>query len=463
MSELFEAAAEPRGARGAPVSLPPPAQMRQEIWALSWPVILSFGLDSILGLASILMVGRLGADAVGAVGLGTQVLGAVRAGIGAIGTGTVALVARDVGGGDHDHAELVLTQSVVFGVIISALIAVPVIIFAPQALALFHVEGPMADLGTRYLRVVMLSEPFTGVFLMCASALRGAGDTRTPLWIGGLVDVIAIFLNYVLIFGKFGAPALGVDGCAIASLIALSLGGALFFWALSMPGSVLHFRWRQIMPDFALAWRILKVGYPAAIEQLVIQFGFFAYVRFVASYGDKPVAAYFIGVRILALSFLPGFGFSAAAATLVGQGLGAGDKAFSRRAGWQTTYMAIAMMSALGVVVYLFAAEIAQLFIDDPAVIAYTITFMYALGAAQPLMAVDWTLTGALRGAGDTQFPLFASVAGFYGLRLALTILIVYYRGPVSWVWWSLIADYMLRSSLKTARFRSRHWENVKV
>ncbi len=463
MSELLEAAAEPRRVRGEATVLPPPERLRQEIWALSWPVILSFGLDSILGLASMLMVGRLGADAVGAVGLGTQVLGAVRAGIAAIGTGTVALVARDVGGGDHDHAEVVLTQSVVFGVMISTLVAIPVIVFAPQALALFHVTGPMADLGTRYLRVVMISEPFQGIFLMCASGLRGAGDTRTPLWIGAVIDVIAIFLNYVLIFGKFGAPALGVDGSAVAALIAISIGGALFFWALSLKSSVLRFQWRRIWPDFALAWRILKVGYPAAIEQLIIQFGFFAYVRFVASYGEKPIAAYFIGVRILALSFLPGFGFSAAAATLVGQGLGAGDRKFARRAGWHTTYMAIVMMSALGLVIFVLAPQIARLFIEDPGVIALTITFMYALGAAQPLMAVDWTLTGALRGAGDTQFPLFASVAGFYGLRLALTVLIVHYHGSVTLVWWSLIADYLLRSSLKSARFLSGRWENVEV
>jgi len=309
----------------------------------------------------------------------------------------------------------------------------------------------------------MLSEPFQGIFLMCASALRGAGDTRTPLWIGGLIDVIAIFLNYVLIFGKFGLPALGVDGSAIATLIAIALGGALFFWALSLRDSLLKFQWRRIWPDFRLAWRILRIGNPAAIEQLVIQFGLLAYVAFVASYGEKPVAAYFIGVRILALSFLPGFGFSAAAATLVGQGLGAGDKAFSRRAGWETTYMSIAMMTGLGLLIYIFAHRIAALFIDDAAVIGFTVTFMYALGAAQPLMAIDWTLTGALRGAGDSQFPLFASVAGFYGLRLALTVLIVHYGGSVTWVWWSLLADWAMRATLKSARFMSSHWENIEV
>src|SRR5689334_10471665 len=191
MSDFFDAIPEviPEVQGPVPMTLPPIERIRAEVWALAWPVILSFALDSILGLAAMLMVGRLGAEAVGAVGLATQILGAVRAGIGAVGTGTVALVARFIGGADRDSAEDVLKQSVVWGVIISTVIAIPVIIFARPAMTLFQVKGQMADMGARYLQIVMLSEPFTGVFLMCASALRGAGDTRTPLWIGGIVDV----------------------------------------------------------------------------------------------------------------------------------------------------------------------------------------------------------------------------------------------------------------------------------
>jgi putative MATE family efflux protein len=321
----------------------------------------------------------------------------------------------------------------------------------------------MAELGARYLQVVMLSEPFQGIFLMCASALRGAGDTRTPLWIGGIIDVIAIFLNYVLIFGKFGMPALGVDGSAVATLLAIAIGGLLFFYALSIDGMVLNFRWTRLWPDFSLGRRILSVGNPAAIEQLLIQFGFVAYVGFVARYGPKEIAAYFIGVRILALSFLPGFGFSAASATLVGQGLGARDPKFSRKAGWESTGMAIVGMTAMGVVFIVFARQIAALFIDDKTVIAYTVQFMYALAAAQPLMAIDWTITGALRGAGDSQFPLYGSLAGFYGMRLFLTILIWYHGGSINYIWWSLLADYVVRSTVKVWRFQSGHWEHVEV
>jgi putative MATE family efflux protein len=463
MSEIFEPLAEfAEQAQGSMV-LPPIERMRLEVWALAWPVILSFALDSILGLAAMLMVGRLGAEAVGAVGLATQILGAVRAGIAAVGTGAVALVARFIGAAERDNAEEALKQSVVWGVLVSTVIAIPVIVFARPAMTLFQVKGAMAEMGARYLQIVMVSEPFTGVFLMCASSLRGAGDTRTPLWIGGIVDVLAIFLNYVLIFGKLGLPAMGVDGSAVATLIAYIVGGLVFFGVLAMPGMVLNFRWKRLWPRIDLGRRILNVGYPAAVEQLVIQFGFVAYVAFIASYGDKEVAAYFIGVRILALSFLPGFGFSAAAATLVGQGLGARQPEFSRKAGWEAVGMAVAMMTAMGIVIFVFARPIAALFIDDAQVIAYTVEFMYALAAAQPLMAMDWTFTGALRGAGDSRFPLYASLAGFYGLRLLLTIIIWYRSDSILLIWWSLLADYVVRAILKTARFHSGRWQTAEV
>src|SRR5579863_7925533 len=162
MSDFLEVTPEAPGQLA--MTLPPIERIRSEVWALAWPVIISFGLDSILGLASMLMVGRLGAEAVGAVGLATQILGAVRAGIAAVGTGTVALVARYIGANDRDSAEEVLKQSVVFGVLVSTIIAIPVIVFARPLLGLFQVKGEMADMGARYLQVVMLSEPFQGIF-----------------------------------------------------------------------------------------------------------------------------------------------------------------------------------------------------------------------------------------------------------------------------------------------------------
>jgi Na+-driven multidrug efflux pump len=120
-------------------------------------------------------------------------------------------------------------------------------------------------------------------------------------------------------------------------------------------------------------------------------------------------------------------------------------------------------MSAFGLVMFIFAWQIAGLFIDDPEVIGYTVAFMHALAAAQPLMGVDWTLTGALRGAGDSSFPLYASLAGFYGLRLFITVLVWHVGGSIILIWWSLLADYTVRATLKTWRFRTGRWQNVEV
>jgi len=125
--------------------------------------------------------------------------------------------------------------------------------------------------------------------------------------------------------------------------------------------------------------------------------------------------------------------------------------------------MAMVLMTAMGLLFMIFAHQIAALFIDDKQVIDYTAQFMYALAAAQPLMAIDWTITGALRGAGDSQFPLYGSIAGFYGMRLFLTILIWYHGGSIIWIWWSLLADYVVRSTVKVWRFQSGKWETIEV
>ena len=197
MSELLESVPEVGGPSGTAMVLPPVESMQWEVWALAWPVILSFALDSILGLASMLMVGRLGAEAVGAVGLATQILGAVRAGIAAVGTGTVALVARYIGANDRETAEEVLKQSVILGVLVSTVI-VGHRVRAP-VMTLFNVgsdgrAGRSVPAGGDAVRAVR------GIF-RCAPRPCAARGYASAL-IGGIIDVLAIFLNYVLILAS---------------------------------------------------------------------------------------------------------------------------------------------------------------------------------------------------------------------------------------------------------------------
>ncbi len=434
------------------------------IWALAWPVILTFLFESLVGLVDTLMVGRLGAAAVAAVGIGAQILSAVSVAMTAVGTGTLALVARHIGGRERRQANQVLSQSVLAAFALSLMAVVPVIAFATPIVALFGVEPAVLEQGAAFVRVVMLSIPQSAILFVIGSALRGAGDTRTPLLIGVTVNVINIIGNYVLIFGKLGLPALGVRGSALATAIAFSAGTALGLVLLVRGNLVLKVDLRSLRPELATIRRVLGIGYPAAGEQMIMQIGFFFYLAFAARYGTSAVAAYFIGVRILALSFLPGYGFAAAAAALVGQNLGAHQPHLAERSGWESNRLAMYLMSAGGVLIFIAARPIAALFVDDASVVADAVSFIRTLAAAQPLMGIDFTLGGALRGAGDTRFPLLAVFVGFYGCRLACAyVAAMVLHLSLAWVWFALMGDYVARASLKAWRFQSGSWKQLAV
>ncbi|MDG2306511.1 MAG: MATE family efflux transporter [Candidatus Binatia bacterium] len=440
------------------------SETRRVVWNLAWPVILALVSESLVGLVDMFMVARLGASAVAAVGVGGQIMGAVTVTMMAIGTGTVALVARSVGAGTLDEAHETLGQSILAASTLGIVAVIPVLLWAEPFVQAFGVAPEVTAEATVYVRAVMLAIAPSSVLFVIGSALRGAGDTRTPLAIGLVVNSVNVFANWVLIFGHLGFPALGVLGSALATALSFTLGAVLLSILLAGGRLRLHVERRHLVPDFTIIRRIFRIGYPAAIEQFLMQVGFLVYLVFAARYGTDAVAAYFIGVRILALAFLPGFGFAAAASTLVGQHLGAGEPEQAERAGWMSAWMSVCLMSTVGVVVFLLAEPIARLLVDEVGVIAGTASFIYMLGIAQPFMAIDFTLGGALRGAGDTRFPLWTMLVAFYAVRLGLSALAVFvFDLSLPWLWSALIADYVVRAALKTWRFRGAHWRSIEV
>ncbi len=434
------------------------------VWSLAWPAIMTFGLESLVGLIDTLMVGRLGATSVAGVGVGTQILHAVSVMNMALATGTVALVARHVGANEHPTAEAVLQQSLYVALSMGLAIALPVALWAPQIVSIFKVDPGVLAAGSGFVRTIMLGVPPMAIFAVIAAGLRGAGDMRTPLAIGALVNLLNVAAAYVLIFGKLGLPAMGVRGAALASALAFTAGAAQALASLLRPTSVLRLRRAHVKPDLAIGRRVVAVGSPTGVEQLLMQVGFLLYLGIATQYGTSAVAAYFIGVRILALSFLPGFGFSAAASTMVGQQLGARQPQSAERSGWEANRLAMLLMSLAGILIFVFARPIAELFIDDPAVVRDTVSFMHVLAAAQPLMAADSTLGGALRGAGDTRFPLLTVIIGFYGARLGCAWAAAsVFSLDLTWVWAALLGDYLVRAVLKAWRFKSGGWKRIQV
>jgi putative MATE family efflux protein len=337
--------------------------------------------------------------------------------------------------------------------------------FAEPFVGVLGVVPEVSKLGGRCLAILLAFSIPLAVEFTLSQALRGAGDMRTPLLIGAATIVCNGVGDYALIFGRLGAPELGAEGSAWASAAAYSCGSILLYalWVrrlLVLPAG----RWRGSLTR-PLAWRMLRVGVPSAMEHAAFQGGLLAFMAVVSGFGTAAISAYLIGVRILAFCFVPGFGFAMAAATLVGQNLGAERPQQAARAGWRAATGAIGVMSGLGIVIVSFARPLTDLFGAAGAeTTALTVTFITILAAAQPLMAIEFALAGALRGAGDTRFPLYVTLLGLFVVRLGAALLIAKpVFGSIVAVWLCLLADYACKSMLLAWRFARGRWKLIAI
>jgi MATE family, multidrug efflux pump len=337
---------------------------------------------------------------------------------------------------------------------------IPAFTLSHPLASVFRLEPQTIDLASDFIRWLAPFQIAFAVHFALGSALRAAGDTRTPLWVGALTNAVNVALVYGFVNGRLGMPKLGVAGAAVASGLAFTVG-ALVFVLLWWRGALVLRVGPSGVWERARVRRIVEIGYPAAVEQLVFQSGFLGFLWIVSLYGTAPYAAYGIGVTILAFSFLVGFGFQIASSTLVGQYLGAGDPEGAARSGWRALRGAIAAQTAFGLVIIATARPLARFMIDDPEVVRLTVVFIYILGSVQPLMAIEAALGGALRGSGDTRFPLFAVFCGLIGARVTLAAFFAWRGFSVEWIFAALIADYVVKAILLTRRYRSGRWKHV--
>jgi putative MATE family efflux protein len=434
----------------------------RRIVQLAWPAVAANLLQSVVGIASVGIVGHtLGAPAVAATGIGQRMFFFQQVVIMAVTAGTTALVARAWGAKDRAEAERVTRTSLWLCLAVSATLTAPAVLGARLLAGLFDLDPATTELTATFIRWMSLSAVPMAVMFVIGSALRAAGDTLTPLWIGAATLAIQLGGLYGFVEGAFGMPRLGVMGVALATGIGLTFG-ALLSLALWLRGRlVLGFGPPGGEWDRLRVRRLVRIGTPAGLEQAAFQTGFTAFIWIVALYGNEANAAYQIGVQILSLSFLVGLGFSIAASTLVGQHLGAEDPDGAALAGWRAMTLAIVVMVVFGTIIIAFAEPIARLLIDDPEVIRLTTVFIYVLGSVQALMAIEFTLGGALRGAGDTRFPLFVVLTGMVAVRLTSAGVVTLLGWPVEWIYASLLADYVVKAVMLVARFRGGRWKTA--
>ncbi len=434
------------------------------IWDLAWPVIVANLLQTLTMTVDVIMVGRLGAEAIASVGLGMQIMFVAMAVMMALGMGTIALVSRHIGAMEPKRADNVLRQSLYLGIFLSIPIMFIGYFLASHILILYGAEAEVVSLGSSYIRTLSLAAPFTFVSFLSIAALRGTGDTKTPMFVGAGINLVNVVLNYVLIFGNFGFPRLGVLGAAIGTACSFVFGAFTFLLIFLSGKKDLRLRPKLLPPDRTDLRRIIHVGGPAALEQLVIQSGFVIYTVMVVSFGTEVYAAHQVGMRIQSLSFMPGMGFSMAAAALVGQSLGAKQAEEAEKFGKGCTKLAVGTMATISVFIFIFAEVVALVFTDSSEVIAYASSWIRILALGIPPIAVFFTFAGALRGAGDTKWPLYASLTGLYGARLPLAYFLGYHTFlGIYGIWLAMILEYYVRSSIISVRFSKGKWKEIEV
>ncbi len=443
------------------------AEIRSAVLTLSGPAIVEMLLQMMVGLFDTAMVGRLGAEALAAVGLGAQVTMIGTTIVSALVTGTTALVARHIGAKEKDEASEVVRQSLILGTGIAFLVAVLTYNFASSILHLLF-RGVSEDAlmaAASYVRIVAFGIVPVFFIITVNGALRGAGDTKTPMKINALINICNVSLNYVLIFGALGFPPLGIKGAAIATAIAVAIGGGIILFSLFDDRLLISLRLNDdFKPNKFILKRVLTIGVPAAIEQTMMRAGQVIFSMIVSSLGTIAYAAHQVAINAESISFMPGFGFALAATALVGQGLGAEDPDRAEAGGKEAVKMAIMIMSAMGIIFFFFSPWIVRFFTPDEDVIRVAATALKIIGLCQPALAIVMVLAGGLRGAGATRSVMVVTTLGFFVVRIPIAYLLVRFTDlGLAGAWLGMGIDLIIRAIFIGALFLGGEWKQLKV
>ncbi len=463
LPEELDAATEP-----IPSTLPAGPRWRQ-VLVLALPMLGEQVGVFLVGFVDTLLAGRINKEATTAVGAGGYMGWFVSMAFMLVSTGAAALVARSLGARDRGTAARVLNQSLLLALLVGAAVSLGVLLAAPL-LAQALTQTPLARLYlTQYVRIDALGYAAFGVMLVLGGALRAAGDTRTPMVIMLLVNIVNAVVSASLVFGWLGLPRLEVLGIAIGTVVARTLGGLLMVAVLIRGLRGLQLRRALLRPHGGVLARIMRVGLPAAGEAGLLWCGQMGFILVVthSAVGDEATvnfAAHTIAMRLEAISYLPAVAWMTAAATLVGQYLGARRASDASGAGHVAAMQAGALTALVGVAFFLLAEPLYRLMSDDAQVIARGAETFRWLGCIQPFLGMAIVYIGALRGAGDTRTMMLFSLIGSIGLRIPVAWLGgIALDGGLLGCWAGMWADNLAKFSMGLGRFAQGGWKRIRV
>src|ERR1700674_182585 len=394
--------------------------LNRAILLLAVPMVLEMVLESLFAVVDVFWVGRLGANAVATVGLTESMLSLVFSVAMGLSLSTTAMVARRIGEKDPEGAAVAGVQAIALGFFVSLAIGIPCFIFAPNLLRLMGASPEIVAIGSGYTRIC-LGGSFAVLLLFLNNAIfRGAGDAAIAMRLLWVSNIINLILDPCLIFGVGPFPKLGVTGAALATFTGRSIGVLYQFYRLLRGTERIRILRRQIHINFSVLWRLLRVSFTGILQFAIAHTSWIGLVRIVSIFGAAALAGYTIAIRIVVFIILPSWGLSNAAATLVGQNLGAKQPERAETSIWRTGLYNMLFLGAIGVFFIFFAEPAVRLFTNDPEVVPLAASCLRILSYGNIGYAYGMVMLQAFNGAGDTVTPTIVNFFGFWLLEIPL-------------------------------------------
>ena len=465
--------------RAAPIQyepLPPLTEtpgygvLLRQLLVLALPVLFEQLFHTVVGLTDTWLANNLPADAAAAtsaVGTISYVMWFIGLMVGMIGTGSTALISRAKGARHRRLANSVCGQSVVAAAVAGCAMALIAFVGARFWVGMTGLNDQARAFALSYLKIFAICLPFMTVLFVANACLRGAGDTLTPALSMIVVDVVNVVFSYGLTYGKWGLPRMGFNGIATGTAIAYTVGGVLQIAVLLSGRGGVRLHPHRMRPHWHTMRRVLRIGLPNGVEGLFQWIANFVIVVLINRMDPRNIAAaaHMNAVRIEAISYLPGFAFAIAAATMVGQSLGMRNWNRARRSGYVAFAVGGGIMTFFGVVFILFGRILAGWMLPkQPEIAALTARLLFLAGFGQIGFAGSMIFSGALRGAGDTLAVMRINLLSILGVRLVGVMIAVYvFGGGVVAVWGVLVMELMVRGVLAWGRFATGKWRHAEV
>src|SRR6266849_1367276 len=438
--------------------------LNRAILLLAVPMVLEMVLESLFAVVDVFWVGRLGANAVATVGLTESLLSLIFAvGIG-LSLSTTAMVARRIGEKDPEGAAVAGVQAIVLGLITSVAIGIPCFIYAPQLLRLMGASNDIVAMGSGYARIALGGSGAILMLFLNNAIFRGAGDAAIAMRLLWVSNIINLILDPCLIFGWGPFPRLGVTGAALATFTGRSIGVGYQFYRLLRGTERIRILAQQLRVNWSVLLRLVRVSLTGILQFAIAHTSWIGLVRIVSVFGSAALAGYTIAIRIIIFIILPSWGLSNAAATLVGQNLGAKQPQRAEASVWRTGFYNMLFLGAVGLFFIFFAEPVVRLFTRDPLVVPLAASCLRILSYGNVAYAYAMVMLQAFNGAGDTVTPTVVNFFCFWLLEIPLAyFLAITARMHSNGVFFSIVVAQASIAAVSIILFKRGRWKRQQI